>query len=197
MQPMARCTRIFSVSAPSSSRRRGSFGARITAEGSKRVDDGVDELLLSRFSVLGIIDVDISYSLQRGASFAGVRRPKAVINQRALACTRKRKEPCTPTIKRPLGGGDGGMGCAMVHAHSAERNARFPPRSQGGRRSSAERCAMRAMQRPGCEAVVVDLCKDASLDEIDTYVTQKRAEPHRCADDKMDLPTHTAQACLQ
>ena len=25
---------------------------------------------------------------------------------------------------------------------------------------------------PGCEAVVVDLCKDASFDEIDTYVRQ-------------------------
>ena len=57
MQPTARCTRIFSVSAASSSRRRSPFGARITAEGSKRVDDGFDERRLSRFSVLMILDV--------------------------------------------------------------------------------------------------------------------------------------------
>ncbi len=31
---------------------------------------------------------------------------------------------------------------------------------------------MHRVLRPGCEAVVVDLCKDASLDEIDTYVRQ-------------------------
>src|SRR5215472_267030 len=60
MQPTARCTRIFSVSVPSPSRRRGSFGARIIAEGSKRVEDGFDERLLSRFSVLAVLHVYIS-----------------------------------------------------------------------------------------------------------------------------------------
>ena len=36
---------------------------RIIAEGNERVDDGLDERLLSRFSVLAIIDVYTSYSL--------------------------------------------------------------------------------------------------------------------------------------
>jgi hypothetical protein len=31
---------------------------------------------------------------------------------------------------------------------------------------------MHRVLRPGGEAMVVDLCKDASLDEIDTYVKQ-------------------------
>jgi hypothetical protein len=37
---------------------------------------------------------------------------------------------------------------------------------------------MHRVLRPGCEAVVVDLCKDASLDEIDTYVRQSGPENH-------------------
>jgi len=49
---------------------------------------------------------------------------------------------------------------------------------------------MHRVLRPWGEAVVVDLCKDASLDDIDQLCEEQRAQPNRCVDDEVDFPPY-------